>query len=306
MFNRFDRFNMRKVVRNLITLTVISFAAGTVILFTSNGGQLIAKSKEISSANQVKEEKIEGVDKITISSTSAQIIVIPEKRNNIKAELTGNSSTNNVELQTNQSGDKLDIGVENKITIGINFSFANLKLYVYIPEDYSKSLDIKSTSGKIEIGKIKLNELSCRSTSGSVEINEASAEEFDYSNTSGSLKVGILNTKETNLKSTSGSINIESFNGDLIGSQTSGSINIDYKSFDNDVELHSVSGSVKLNLPESSQFELDARSTSGSINSEFPITIEGEQDRNKRIGYVGSKKNKISIKTTSGSIRIEK
>jgi lia operon protein LiaG len=297
---------MRRVVINLIMIAVISLAVGTVILFVSNGGKIASIGKEVNAINDIKEESIEGADEINISSTSAHIIVVSEKRNNIKAELIGRGSADNVGIKTSFNGGKLDIQVENKITVGINFSIEELKLYVYVPEDYSKKLSVKSTSGKIEIGDMKLKELACKVTSGSVEFKKVVAEKFDYSNTSGSLKAGILDTKQSILKSTSGSIKIESFIGELKCTQTSGSIDVNYKAFNNSAELDSVSGSIKLGLPSNAEFGLDARSTSGSVYSEFPITIEGTHNRNKLIGYVKSKNNKISIKTTSGSIKIDK
>jgi lia operon protein LiaG len=307
---------------------------GTVTLFISSGGNIIFKSTDIvkevqakegmddsktaventktstettetSTDNLIKEVSVKGVEHLSVKSASAEITIIPEKRDNVKAELDTDSSKN-VELKADLSGNKLSIEVLSKATVGINLSFSNMKLYVYIPEDYSKDLEINSVSGKIEAEKLSIKEFVCRNTSGSVNLKDISADKFDYSNTSGALKADNLITKEANVKAVSGSMDIDGFTGDITGSETSGTIDITYKTFKNDVQLNSVSGSIKLRLPENSGFALDARSTSGSINSDFGITIEGEVDKNKKIGYVKNKDNKINIKTVSGSIKIEK
>ena len=104
----------------------------------------------------------------------------------------------------------------------------------------------------------------------------------------------------------SGDIRIKGFEGDIALKITSGKTAIDYASFDNTVQISSISGDVRLGLPQTAEFRLNARSTSGDIDCDFPITMTDSSGSRRSIeGTVGSGTNTVIIKTVSGDIDIK-
>jgi DUF4097 and DUF4098 domain-containing protein YvlB len=68
-------------------------------------------------------------------------------------------------------------------------------------------------------------------------------------------------------------------------------------------ELHTSSGGIKIEVPQSASFRLYARSNSGGIETNIPLTVE-EKDRKSLRARAGSGAARIEAETGSGRIRI--
>jgi DUF4097 and DUF4098 domain-containing protein YvlB len=69
--------------------------------------------------------------------------------------------------------------------------------------------------------------------------------------------------------------------------------------------VNSISGDVRLRLPEASGFRLDASTVSGDISNEFELR-ESQQARCSLSGIAGDGSATLTIGTTSGDIQIER
>ncbi len=247
-----------------------------------------------------------------------------------------------IEINVDKSSESIKVKVHYKNIFGWMNS-RKVEMEVLVPEKI-KNIKGDTASGEITVNGIKgINDLDLSSASGSISASNSSSEIFKLSTASGSINVSEFNG-DGKLKSVSGRIELKNYKGkaefssksggiygeniegkfdsdSVSGSQRfnnasiradsrfhtiSGSIAVDVDKMDSNgqYKLSSVSGSVNLNLPESSQFNLDAKSVSGSINNSFEGTFKSS---NHHItGKIGSGGSDIVISTISGSINLNR
>lgn len=339
----FKKWNMKKMAIYLLAIMCVSFGIGWCILVSTSGGTVnLLKGAFISGKFQVDQEKkidisvpnnssvtnsnatnsnstsqsgdvnqeksLQGkvLKSINLEVSSADIIIIPEDRTDVKAQLTGRVSNKDAEpkLEMNIENDRLVISAKSKVVIGINVS-SSLELKIYVPKNFEGSMQALTGSGDINIKDFKLKEFTGNVASGDLTIDNVTIDKFNFTSASGYLKGNNVVCKEASIKLISGDVELEQFKGQLKGSTTSGEIKVNYAEFNNDITLSSTSGDVKLSLPKASEFYLDARTTSGDVSCKFPITITEKEKDNVLRGTVKSDKNKISINVTSGDIDIK-
>ena len=142
-------------------------------------------------------------------------------------------------------------------------------------------LNLKASSGNIKVGNVV--KATSETSSGGIQLE--SGDDVQLRATSGSIKVGNIN--RITAKTSSGSIKINSVNGYLDLSSTSGGIKIEECSLTENSNIHATSGSVSVN--KTNDIYIDASSTSGSrkVNN-------------------GDRKSdtELKISTTSGSIKV--
>jgi lia operon protein LiaG len=199
----------------------------------------------------------------------------------------------------------LNISIQHPKSVFNSFgSIQNYRLDVHIPSDYSDTVEINTVSSDVTAHGLELKSLKCGTVSGSINI-EGSYENLKFDTVSGSLISGFLNTDKSFFHSTSGSMKADSFKGDLDFSTTSGSLDVKYSDFNNNINITSVSGDSKIRLPENSQFYLKLDSISGSIKTQFPVTLN-KAGKNSIEGTVVSGNNRITGKSTSGNFLISR
>jgi lia operon protein LiaG len=304
-----NNWNLKKFVICLTAIVFITYGLGSIILFSSPKS-VFNNEKSTYGINDEKAASISGITDISINVSSTNINIIPSDGTEVKAKLYGNVITTSPyskpELQCYTQGETLFLNVQKKASMTFNFFTPSVKLDVYIPSSYTNNLKLSSSSGSINIKNLKLNNLRCNASSGSTSIQDITADSFQYGSSSGSLRADGLATKTSSLSSSSGSQRITRFTGDLKASSSSGSIKVEYVSFDNNIDASASSGSIEIKLPESAAFYLDASASSGSVRSDFPVTVTGKTERNQLKGTVLNDKNKVRIRTSSGSITITK
>ena len=70
-------------------------------------------------------------------------------------------------------------------------------------------------------------------------------------------------------------------------------------------DVHASSGGVTLRIAPGAGFDLDASVSSGGIDSAHPITVAGRIDRRHLQGKVNGGGPLVSVRSSSGGIRIE-
>jgi len=248
--------------------------------------------------NSIDEVKTFGIDQlkeIYIHSISSDVSVFSTDEEDIKIHLYGRSALKSEKglpkLITNLEGSKLKIEIEYPKVLFYYpkelFYNANVVLDVYIPQDYWENINIDTVSAGIDISNLSINNFQCKTVSGDLRIESLGSDNL------------ILNT-------TSGDVNIMDFSGNLKVDSVSGDINVGYKIFDNSIDVKTISGKVKIDLPQNAEFYLKTNTISGEVVAKFPITIISFNKMNQLEGTVGTGDNRIIVNTVSGNIYLNK
>lgn len=182
-------------------------------------------------------------------------------------------------------------------------------------ESVSGSVEVNSVGGDTGIstvsGEIKVisagDDVRSKSVSGSVYL-EGVAGDTSVETVSGQISVKEM-LGQTYAKSVSGGIDIESSSviKSIEGNTVSGSIRAKGALSPEGVyDLKTVSGSIKLQLPPGSKFDLLAKTASGGIHSDFDLTISGRINSKNINGVVGKGGARLILNSFSGSIRLVK
>lgn len=301
--------SIKKLVTYLITIMLICYGIGfTIISFTGGfKGDFSISYKNKKTYNDLDQEKIEKIDtinQISIETSSCDVNIIPEDREDVKAHFYGNvTSTFKPELETKVKGKELLIFIKRPKSYSIFNS--DLKLDIFVPRNYKENIDIDSSSSNINIqNELTLNNLFIDLSSGNAKLKDLNIKNLKFEASSGSLIGENIITNSTVLEVSSGAIDLNNFTGNLKGDSSSGSVEVNYNVFDNNIDLETSSGNVNIGLPDDAKFYLDAECSSGDIECDFPIMVRGKQEDNTLKGTVGNDKNKIIINTSSGDINI--
>ncbi len=140
----------------------------------------------------------------------------------------------------------------------------DLYVDIYLPEDYDRQIVVQTTSGNVTSEKAQADKISINTTSGDITLNDC---------------VGSLDLKAS-----------------------SGNISAAYKTFgEQNINIVTTSGSVQLHLPGTAEFLLEANTSTGKLKSDFAVSTI---DSKKMSGQIGTKGNKVVLKTSTGSIDI--
>lgn len=217
-----------------------------------------------------------GIRELYVDSLMIDVEIQGESR--LTVDGRGENIPDNLRVKYERNGDILRVRVERRFAL-FALGRINGKLYFTVP--HGIDLEIRSTSGSIEIQEMKSNRLKVGSSSGSIGLSEIESK-IDAGSSSGSISIEKANG-EVQAASSSGMIEIDSLKGALIASSSSGSV------FLSDIE-----GAIDVN---SSSGKIDMNFTNGKIRAE---TSSGDIDgHNIRITGDGS------FHTSSGSIDMD-
>jgi hypothetical protein len=122
---------------------------------------------------------------------------------------------------------------------------------------------------------------------------------------SGSLTLADIQG-EINASTGSGSIRASGIRGALRMHTGSGGIDIQGEQTGR-WDLETGSGGIAIRLPRNASFDLNAHTGSGGVSVDFPMTVQGRLDNDRRDvrGSVGAGGHALTARTGSGRIRIE-
>lgn len=206
------------------------------------------------------------------------------------------------------------------------FRLGDMTLDIYLPADYSGTLDVKVSSGAVTTESFNLESfrmhassgdltadtmkaafVSIRTTSGAVDIKRINAEQLGITTHSGNITTGQCAVRDAVVEASSGNITLAGVTGNLNLITTSGKVSLSYPLYNNyRLKVNTTSGPVALELPASAGFLLDAHATSGTVQSDFPVDNTQGADRKGAAGQVGTGTGQITVNTTSGNIHLRK
>jgi lia operon protein LiaG len=274
---------------------------------------------------EINEEKIYSMEKmngIQIDMSSVPVHIIgTDNSSEVKVNFHG-KAMQEIKLVSEVSNNTLVVKVQRKhekLPI-----YEEVVLEVYIPKEYTKDLAIHTASshvkmdyfklasftyhtasGKLDTEKLNAENIAINTSSGDVNLKELDAQKLDIKGLSSVIKIDECNIKEAKMETSSGNITLNNSSGNYDLKGSSGKIHVTYKEFENqNVTVTSSSGSVTLELPNTAEFLIEAKTTSGKFQSGFPINMTENSNKKNIEGRVGTKNNKILIHTVSGKINI--
>ncbi len=221
---------------------------------------------------------------ISIENTNGNIIVDTWPRNNVQviAEIKVRSNSKRkareylerTEIIIRKRGNRMEIRVDKP-----DFRSGNFFDWIFSGGQPNASIDFW----------IKIPErsnLQARSVNGSVETS------------------GIKGRAE--LETTNGKILANNMHGAVDAETTNGSIYVDITSsiLADEMRLHTVNGSVKLELPSDIDADLHISTVNGSINTDFPVSVRGKWGPKSVDGKLNRGGMPIDISTVNGSVNI--
>lgn len=214
---------------------------------------------------------------------------------------------------------------ERLITEGNRPKHSHFKSYIelYIPQKYTDSLTLHSTSGTIK-SEITLNlsgDFSVDTTSGVVEASNVTASHVKGTSTNGSLSfenmdAGDIDIQTTNattvMNQASGAIRYQTKGGKLTASSLHGSgsfnasgegvMDISFAGVTGNISAYSKNGALAVTLPSSLAFHFSATTKEGSIDTSFADQLAVKD--HTAAGTVGaSPEITVELKTQNGDIK---
>ena len=207
-------------------------------------------------------------------------ITVPEKFN-VQLDTSGGGITVNRingEVRADTSGGTLTFSHLRGPLIG-NTSGGSIKI-----DDCVGVLKIETSGGKIDI----------QGGSGNVDA-QTSGGSIVVRNFGGDAKV----------ETSGGSLRFENVRGELRGETSGGSIAATVPSpVPGDVRLETSAGRIEVHLPPDAALNVDAESSMGRVTSDFPVTVQGKQDRDRLRGTINGGGKLLVLRTSAGGIAL--
>lgn len=178
-----------------------------------------------------------------------------------------------------------------------------------------------NSSGDVTVAGMTAGEVSLSSEAGSVNLSDLTGETLQLSTVSGDITAQGLDFSESitarttsgqvTLGAQTGELNLKGATGDLRYFGTAYTVNSTSVSGETllrcgncpeKAELSSVSGSLRLVVPDNDGFELEYSSVSGDFTTGFPL--RGGSAKSDRLLYQNGRA-KLSMKTSSGDMKLE-
>lgn len=293
---------MKKAGLFIFFVVLVSIVIGTLLfLFTGDLSFIIQDKKVTTTTTNSKTISLENSMEIFIKTSSINIKVTAEDRNDVKINLVNSKDS----ILTNTEDNKLYITTSPISKVNSFFNFGqSAQLDIILPKSYSDTLSVTSSSGNIALNNMTLSSLLCVASSGNLTLKELITGTLSCNSTSGNINSSNITTVDSSFKSSSGNISLKEFLGNVLTSTSSGDTRVSFKKFNNNFTGNSSSGNMNLTLPKDSEFYLDAASSSGNISCGFPIEVKDSYKKSTLSGTVKNDRNKIYIRTSSGDIGI--
>jgi DUF4097 and DUF4098 domain-containing protein YvlB len=185
--------------------------------------------------------------------------------------------------------------------------------------DLAGPVDASTGSGGITIERIA-GPVSANSGSGRLEVSGAGslraktgsgglhamsvAGDVTATSGSGSIQIDIVGKGSVDVSSSSGAVKVSGVNGAATVSTSSSGLEIEGRPA-GPWNIRSSSGQVTLHVPPDASFDVDAHVSSGKIETTHPITVKGTVDKRWLQGQVRGGGPLVSVRTSSGGIRIQ-
>ena len=280
------------------------------------------------------------IDTVEVSSLGAKIIVIPQEREDIYVEY--DNPKNTPEFCAVLSGKTLTLKESFSFSIFGSKPAEGYTITVFLPLRTFENIRIKTASGGVEVGEVSAENFTLNTASGNININAFfnnvklqsasgnitltnplannrdvvsldkegtpvyTAQSLSVCTVSGNAAVSGYRTELFTVHSVSGKTAIDGISGRGQVSVTSGSVDISYAEWNNDLSVSLISGNVKVTLPENSGIALTVNGGSGSVRTDLGQAKGSFMNLGKGTSgdFGGENKHKLDASLTSGMVTV--
>lgn len=280
------------------------------------------------------------IDTVEVSSLGAKIIVIPQEREDIYVEY--DNPKNTPEFCAVLSGKTLTLKESFSFSIFGSKPAEGYTITVFLPLRTFENIRIKTASGGVEVGEVSAENFTLNTASGNININAFfnnvklqsasgnitltnplannrdvvsldkegtpvyTAQSLSVCTVSGNAAVSGYRTELFTVHSVSGKTAIDGISGRGQVSVTSGSVEISYAEWNNDLSVSLISGNVKVTLPENSGIALTVNGVSGSVRTDLGQAKGSFMNLGKGTSgdFGGENKHKLDASLTSGMVTV--
>jgi DUF4097 and DUF4098 domain-containing protein YvlB len=280
------------------------------------------------------------IDTVEVSSLGAKIIVIPQEREDIYVEY--DNPKNTPEFCAVLSGKTLTLKESFSFSIFGSKPAEGYTITVFLPLRTFENIRIKTASGGVEVGEVSAENFTLNTASGNININAFfnnvklqsasgnitltnplantrdvvsldkegtpvyTAQSLSVCTVSGNAAVSGYRTELFTVHSVSGKTAIDGISGRGQVSVTSGSVDISYAEWNNDLSVSLISGNVKVTLPENSGIALTVNGVSGSVRTDLGQAKDSFMNLGKGTSgdFGGENKHKLDASLTSGMVTV--
>ena len=280
------------------------------------------------------------IDTVEVSSLGAKIIVIPQEREDIYVEYDNPKNTQ--EFCAVLSGKTLTLKESFSFSIFGSKPAEGYTITVFLPLRTFENIRIKTASGGVEVGEVSAENFTLNTASGNININAFfnnvklqsasgnitltnplannrdvvsldkegtpvyTAQSLSVCTVSGNAAVSGYRTELFTVHSVSGKTAIDGISGRGQVSVTSGSVDISYAEWNNDLSVSLISGNVKVTLPENSGIALTVNGVSGSVRTDLGQAKGSFMNLGKGTSgdFGGENKHKLDASLTSGMVTV--
>ncbi len=315
MKDKEEDFKMKKTTKVVLITTAVLLVCvvGAVIII---GGYLNGRGFEhfqeiFGDEINVDESSaldLDGITEIRVDCASADIHILQSEDAVAMLKGTVRSSKEQEKyLDAYRVGSTLyiKIGYESPFFIFYN----EFDLTVYLPENDKLDMNVRCTSGDIDITGMKLSELVLSGSSGDLNVYGCQADALRCESSSGDTVIETSVFGDINIDSTTGDIAISGTSGSIRVKSTSGSVSIDMAQHSIDpITVNTSRGQIQLYLFSDTAFDLKAKVTSGRISCD--LDIEGSDSSSEKFdednfsGTYNGGRVLVDLKTSTGDISI--
>ncbi|MCB8815304.1 DUF4097 family beta strand repeat-containing protein [Desulfosporosinus shakirovi] len=271
-------------------------------------------------------------DDIYVLKSESDKVVLKEYMNEDKKNYYARTTIQNGELLITEGDRPRRSGFESYIELCIPQDYSDsLSLHstsgtvdTKIPLNLSGNFSVDTTSGMINVSDIKASAINITTTSGRAEGKGFTASALKIVSTSGNLTFDTIDMDTIYIQSTSANTTINHANGSFTYKSTGGKLAISditgYGSFNasgegsikasftdvtGDISAYSKNGSLTFGLPSQLEFKFSATTREGSIDTSFADLLA--VTGNTAAGIVGSSPTvSIELETRNGDIKVSR
>ena len=268
------RFSPRLMAQATLACLLLSLMALTAL------AQDFQRSYSLSGGGSINVRNISGDVHVTGYDGQAVVVTgVKKGRNTDRVTIEDQSSGNNVNVRVRYPEHDSE---------RCNDCDASVLFEVKVPRGVNYRYDaISSVSGDVDVSGVS-GELTAKSVSGEVTVKDVSGA-VHASSVSGNVHVGKVGGT-VSAKSTSGNVEVE-----IVSLNGAGNL-----------EFGSVSGNVRVKLPDNLDAEVSLSTMSGDLKTDFPLTIEKSKwgSGQKANGRVGNGTRNLKMSSVSGDLSL--
>ncbi|MDJ0836173.1 MAG: DUF4097 family beta strand repeat-containing protein [Acidobacteriota bacterium] len=164
---------------------------------------------------------------------------------------------------------------------------------------------IEATSNLINVETVKVTKMKTwNNVSVKYELWVPNEVDLNARTTNGNVSISEI-TGTVMARSTNGNVKAEQVAGNVNASSTNGNVTAELIEYTGgDMSLKTTNGSIRFSGPRDMNLDVDAKTTNGSINTDFAVASMGKISKRHLNGTINNGGNRLTLKTTNGSIKL--